>query len=66
MKQEDAYYMIIAMKRYGGSFVVQLANLLQVADSNNFAKLEDAFREYFAQYAEMAKKIEAEGKEELP
>ena len=45
-----------AMKMYGGSFVKQLAELLQRADHINYAKLEKTFPEYFKQYREMAEK----------
>lgn len=38
------------MKRYGGGFVSRLAELWQVADAKNRAKLEAAFGDVFERY----------------
>ena len=46
---------IEAMEKYGGSFVVALAQAFRRADLTNFAKLKAAFPEYWKQYEEMAK-----------
>jgi hypothetical protein len=46
---------IEAMEKYGGSFVVALAQAARRADANNLAKLKAAFPEYWQQYTEMAK-----------
>jgi hypothetical protein len=43
-----------AMHRFGGNFVRQLALLYSAADETNQRKLEEAFRDYFKQYDEMA------------
>ena len=53
MIPEKDWEMYEAMKKYGGSFVVALAEVLARADSSNYSKLENAFPEYFAQYREM-------------
>ena len=44
------YKMIENMERYGGSFVVALAECLTRADRYNYRKLIDAFPEYVAEY----------------
>lgn len=56
MIPDKDYQMFEAMEKYGGSFVKQLALLLQLADHINYAKLKTAFPEYFEQYREMANK----------
>lgn len=48
------YPMYQAMKKYGGSFVSCLADLLQHADAFNYGRLEAVFSEYFKQYRKMA------------
>ena len=52
------------MDRYGGSFVQHLATLSRYADPVNREKLEQAFAQYFAEYAELARlqaeRLEAE------
>lgn len=45
---------IETMEKYGGSFVVALAQAARRADANNLAKLKAAFPEYWQQYTEMA------------
>jgi pyruvate/2-oxoacid:ferredoxin oxidoreductase beta subunit len=44
-----------AMQDYGGSFVKALAECYRRADPINFAKLQNAFPEYWEQYDGMAK-----------
>lgn len=56
--------MMRAMRRYGGSFVVALAECFARADSSNFEKLCKAFPEYVEQYLEMAAKDAAKEVEE--
>lgn len=46
---------IEAMERYGGSFVVTLAQLARRADRTNLAKIKQTWPEYWAQYEEMSK-----------
>lgn len=46
---------IEAMERYGGSFVVALAQCARRADATNLAKLKETFADYWQQYTEMAK-----------
>lgn len=48
------FEMIEAMRKYGGSFVVSLADCFMRADSFNFEKLCRAFPEYVEQYLAMA------------
>ena len=45
---------IEAMERYGGSFVVALAQAAHRADKNNLERIKVAFPEYWQQYTEMA------------
>lgn len=45
---------IEAMERYGGSFVVALAQAARRADRINLGKLKAAFPEYWQQYTQMA------------
>lgn len=45
---------IEAMEKYGGSFVVSLAQCFRRADQMNRIKLKHAFPEYWNQYSEMA------------
>ncbi|MFA6097572.1 MAG: hypothetical protein WC788_08185 [Candidatus Paceibacterota bacterium] len=54
MIPEKDYPMYEAMKKYGGGFVQGLADLLQVADHENYAKLEKTFKEYFDRYRDIA------------
>jgi hypothetical protein len=43
-----------AMEKYGGSFVVALAQAMRRADRTNLDKLKTAFPEYWTQYTQMA------------
>jgi len=52
MNEKQFYYMIMAMERYGGSFVVALADCFRKADAVNFAKLMHAFPEYMKEYSQ--------------
>lgn len=53
MKDEDLK-VIEAMERYGGSFVVALAQAARRADSTNLERIKLAFPEYWQQYMQMA------------
>ena len=46
--------MIEAMRKYGGSFIVSLADCFMRADSSNFDKLCMAFPEYVEKYLAIA------------
>jgi hypothetical protein len=53
MNEQDLK-VIEAMERYGGSFVVALAQAARRADANNLDRLKLAFPEYWTQYMQMA------------
>ena len=44
---------IEAMEKYGGSFVVALAQAARRADRNNLERIKAAFPEYWTQYTQM-------------
>jgi len=44
----------LSMQRYGGDFARKLGELLQLADTENLAKLKLAFSEYYKEYEDMA------------
>lgn len=46
---------IEAMEKYGGSFVVALAQAARRADFTNLAKIKATWPEYWQQYTDMAK-----------
>lgn len=46
---------IEAMEKYGGSFVVALAQAARRADADNLARIKATWPEYWQQYTEMAK-----------
>lgn len=54
MTYED-FNVLDAMEKYGGSFVVALANAARRADSINLAKIKATFSEYWDQYKSMVK-----------
>ena len=54
-KIEDVH-VIRAMKRWGGSFVYQLAAAAEVADESNMARLKSAFSEYWQDYTAAARR----------
>lgn len=45
---------IECMERYGGSFVVALAQAARRADADNLAKIKSTWSDYWKQYTEMA------------
>ena len=57
MQKENDYYMRIAMRQFGGSFVKTLGELLESADPVNYEKLEKVFPEYFAEYRKWGEKL---------
>jgi hypothetical protein len=64
MKPEDQpiddFYIIRAMREYGGSFVHQLAIAFGSADDENTRRLKAAFPEYWQMYTEMGRKLQVE------
>lgn len=50
MTHDEMLKMVEAMKRYGGSFVVALAECFILADVDNLYRLEMAFPEIVQQY----------------
>jgi hypothetical protein len=54
-KEISDRHVILAMKRYGGHFVMALGQAAQHADTENLAKLKQAFPQIWECYAEMAK-----------
>lgn len=45
---------IECMERYGGSFVVALAQAARRADATNLAKIKETWANYWQQYTQMA------------
>lgn len=45
----------MAMRKYGGGFVLCLGDALIHADENNTEKIKNAFPEYWAEYKKLAK-----------
>jgi hypothetical protein len=50
-----------AMIRYGGGFIQSFAECLNRADHVNYAKLETAFPEYFAEYRKIGEEMKETG-----
>ena len=55
---------LVAMEKYGGSFVKQLARLYRLADAVNKAKLENCFKNYFDEYKKRVVRKTAEVSDE--
>ena len=53
MNETDKFWMLKAMRMYGGSFAKALGKAWECADYINNAKLEEAFPELIEQYTEM-------------
>lgn len=53
---EEQFKVVEAMEKYGGSFIKALAECFHRADLLNFAKLEEAFPEYWERYKKMSEK----------
>lgn len=54
MNEQDTLT-VEAMEKYGGSFIVALANLARRADHINLAKIKAVFAEYWTRYEEMSR-----------
>lgn len=50
MTHDEMIYTSKSMKKFGGSFVVKLGELMPLADTMNLAKLEATFPEYMRKY----------------
>ena len=50
---EAEYKIVTAMSVWGGEFVKGLANLMKLADRDNFNRLKNAFPEIWNQYSKM-------------
>lgn len=59
MENERDHWTATAMEKYGGSFVEALSDLVRRADANNLAKIKATWPEYWKQYEEMGKEIQA-------
>lgn len=60
MNDQD-FWTVKAMRVFGGSFVVALADCMERADESNFAKIKITWPEYMKQYEEMGQKLKQEG-----
>ena len=56
MNKQDDIEILDAMNKYGGSFAKSISLAAWAADSENYAKLKDAFPELWTQYATFVKK----------
>lgn len=56
LNQDEVWSVKEAMMTYGGSFVKALGKALEVADSDNQARIKEAFPKYWKQYVEMGKR----------
>lgn len=54
MNEED-FKIINTMKRFGGSFVLRLAQLAEHADPENLSKIKKTWPEYWEQYKKMGR-----------
>ena len=52
-EHDEALHVARMMIRYGGGFVHNLGRALQRADSNNTARIKEAFPEYWETYKDM-------------
>lgn len=62
MNDED-YFVVEAMEKFGGSFVKALANMCRHADPINLQKIKRAWPEYWEEYTKMAAKIKQRNEE---
>ena len=53
------FWTLKAMAKYGGGFVKQLAMAGMQADDNNIRRIQNAWPEYWAEYEDIGKKLEA-------
>lgn len=63
MNENEKYWMMKAMRVYGGSFVKALAMAWMYADVFNWSRLEKAFPDYIKKYQEMGRRLEEKSKE---
>tara|TARA_R100001198_G_scaffold84084_1_gene57831 strand:+ start:585 stop:755 length:171 start_codon:yes stop_codon:yes gene_type:complete len=50
---DEEYKIVTAMSVWGGGFVKGLANLMKLADRQNFIRLKNAFPEIWDTYSKM-------------
>lgn len=62
MNERD-YWTLMAMDKFGGSFVIALANLARRADSTNLALIKSTWSEYWLDYEETGRRLEEENKQ---
>ena len=55
MDNNERYYVILGMKRYGGCFCKALGEALAQSDEINSLKIEETWPEYWKQYLKMGK-----------
>lgn len=61
MNDQD-YWTLKAMSKYGGGFVKALAQAAHQADANNRERIKNAFPEYWKEYTRIGQKLwETEG-----
>ena len=53
------YWTLKAMSQYGGGFVKALSHAAMQADDDNIERIKKAFPEYWSDYEETGKKLEA-------
>ena len=64
MIEDEKFWMLKAMRVYGGGFAKALGEAWIRADSGNSAKLEMAFPELVKQYVAMGKTLKERGERE--
>lgn len=57
------FYVIRAMRVYGGDFVQALAEAYNRADEENSRRIRETWPEYWQQYSEMAEQLKKEENE---
>jgi hypothetical protein len=55
-EQNEAYEVAKVMEKYGGSFVQNLAKMIQSADINNIRKCKSTWSDYWNEYKQVAEK----------
>lgn len=64
MNEQD-YWTVEAMEKYGGSFVKCLATLCRQADPVNLSRIKATWPQYWVEYQEMGKELEEKEKKEV-
>jgi len=54
------YWLSVAMRSHGGSFVQTLGELILRADDDNYRRIREAFPEYIARYMVIGAELKAE------